>query len=334
MKRIAWIWLVLFGVAGIATAEPISEKDFNALKKRVDDLEKQVRYQKAHIKLLKTRVKKLQKQLAENGAAGDSASDTRLGREGPSTDPLQKPVALNFQNTPLSHVVKALRAKTDANIRLYEQDIPAGGTRISINFRGSVEKTLDKICSLSNMSWKREDKTVKIGKPARFGKPTEDRGGGSEMDRTTEKPDRGSSVGNRAPNFKLKTLGGTAVSPKSAKGRPLLLDFWATWCGPCRREIPNLKKVYKKYHRKGLLVLGVSLDRDEDELEDFIKKNKMPWPQVLLEGKTKEKMLGRYNVRGIPNMILIDGNGIIRGRGLRGQALETAIEKLFGKRSR
>jgi len=98
------------------------------------------------------------------------------------------------------------------------------------------------------------------------------------------------------------------------KGKVILVDFWATWCGPCRAELPRVKKAYADYHAKGLEVLGVSCDNDGEELSKFLKENKdMPWPQ-LFDAKNPgwHPLAKSYGIDGIPTMFLIDKKGVVR----------------------
>src|SRR5712675_891831 len=91
------------------------------------------------------------------------------------------------------------------------------------------------------------------------------------------------TVGGKAPAFEAKSTDGKTIKfPEDYKGKVVLLDFWATWCGPCRSEMPNVVSSYEKLHEQGFEILGISLDRDNqgDKLAAYTRDNKMPWPQV------------------------------------------------------
>jgi len=136
------------------------------------------------------------------------------------------------------------------------------------------------------------------------------------------------SPGRKPPAFTVNDLDGKPQSPDRFQGQVLLIDFWATWCGPCRGELPNVKAVYDKFHDKGFSILGVSLDEDKDALQKFVKDQNMVWPQ-LFDGKGwKNEIAQLYGVNAIPRTLLLDRQGVIRHVNLRGPALEKAVADL------
>ena len=110
---------------------------------------------------------------------------------------------------------------------------------------------------------------------------------------------------------------------------PVLVDFWATWCPPCRAEVPSIVKAYKEYKDKGFEILGVSFDQDKAEFEKYIKENEMPWPQYF-DGKGWENEIGpTYGIQSIPTMYLLDGEGKVVTTDLREGKLEEELKKLL-----
>jgi len=129
------------------------------------------------------------------------------------------------------------------------------------------------------------------------------------------------------PDFAVKDLAGNPLSLANYKGKVVLLDFWATWCGPCMAELPNVVKAYETHHPKGFEIIGVSLDEDPDTLKDFLKTKKIPWVQHC-DGKAWEgKLPAQYGVHKIPTTFLLDRTGKIIARDLRGEELDAAVAK-------
>ena len=119
------------------------------------------------------------------------------------------------------------------------------------------------------------------------------------------------------------------LSEYAGKGKWVLIDFWASWCGPCQWEMPNVVEAYKKYHDKGLEIVGLSFDSDKDAWENAIKYWDMPWIH-LSDLKGGSSLAGRvYGITGIPDNVLIDPEGTIVARDLRGPRLEAVLSNIF-----
>jgi thiol-disulfide isomerase/thioredoxin len=139
--------------------------------------------------------------------------------------------------------------------------------------------------------------------------------------------------GKKPPTFEVKTLTGETLKfPDDFKDRLVMLDFWATWCGPCLGELPNLKRVYAEFHAQGFDVLGVSIDTEEsrDKLTEFLKEKDIAWQQVHEPGAWDGRLPKQFGVSAIPNCVLVDGkSGLIVATtaSLRGTALRNTIER-------
>lgn len=138
------------------------------------------------------------------------------------------------------------------------------------------------------------------------------------------------AIGSMAPEISLADTAGNMFNLSSLRGKIVMIDFWASWCGPCRKENPNVVELYKKYKDKGFEILGVSLDRERSKWLQAIKTDGLVWKHVsdLLYWKSKPAQL--YGVSSIPATFLVDRDGKIIGKKLRGPALEQKMAELFG----
>ena len=143
----------------------------------------------------------------------------------------------------------------------------------------------------------------------------------------SKKVQKSLAVGAKFPDFDEKDLDGKPLSVANHKGKVVLVDFWATWCGPCISELPNVLKTYEKYHSQGFEIIGISLDQDKDKLTGFIDKKGMKWAQFFDGKGWGNKLAGKYGVQSIPMTYLLDGEGKIIAKNLRGEALEEAVGK-------
>ena len=151
---------------------------------------------------------------------------------------------------------------------------------------------------------------------------------GKELENIIEKT-KLTAIGNPAPEFTSNDAGGKAVSLSSFRGKYVLIDFWASWCGPCRLENPNVVKAFRKFHDKGFDIFGVSLDETKPEWLQAIKKDGLNWTQVADLKGWKADAVTLYGVNGIPMNYLLDKNGIIVAKGLRGEALDGKLTELL-----
>lgn len=139
------------------------------------------------------------------------------------------------------------------------------------------------------------------------------------------------AVGQQAPDFTMNDPEGKPVTLSSKIGSKLLLiDFWASWCGPCRQENPNVVKVYAEYHKKGFDILGVSLDRSKEDWVKAIADDKLTWSHVSDLKYWDNAAAKMYAVRAIPSNVLLDETGKIIDRNVRGEALAKKVAEVLG----
>jgi thiol-disulfide isomerase/thioredoxin len=135
------------------------------------------------------------------------------------------------------------------------------------------------------------------------------------------------------PDFAETNLNGGTLSVAALKGKVVLLDFWATWCAPCRAELPNVIASYQKHHSEGFEIIGVSLDSDREKLNTFLKQQDgMTWPQYFDGEGWGNKLAAKYGVESIPFALLIGPDGKIIGKDLRGEELENAVSAAVAKK--
>ncbi len=135
--------------------------------------------------------------------------------------------------------------------------------------------------------------------------------------------------GQEAPEINLPSLDGVNIALSSFKGKVVLIDFWASWCGPCIKEMPNVVKAYAKFKNKGFEIYGVSLDQDKGKWVEAIKKNGITWPQVSDLKQWDCEPAKQYGVTGIPYTVLLDKEGKIIAKNLRGEELEKKLAEVL-----
>ena len=132
-------------------------------------------------------------------------------------------------------------------------------------------------------------------------------------------------IGKTVPDFSAMDIDGNPISLEQYRGKVVLLDFWAVWCGPCIAEMPNVKAVYNSYKNEGFDIIGISLDTDEDRLRDYLKENDIPWRQVFSGEGWKSPVAQQYGIRAIPAPWLIAKDGTLITHQARGEKLEQLV---------
>lgn len=132
-------------------------------------------------------------------------------------------------------------------------------------------------------------------------------------------------IGNQCPNLQLNTLDGKQISIESLKGKVIIIDYWASWCGPCRRANKTLKKLYAKYKQEGLEIYSIS-DDDKNDLKKAIKQDKITWLTMYDENSVVAR---KWNISYIPFTVIVDKTGKIVAADVEAKDLETLIKKLL-----
>jgi thiol-disulfide isomerase/thioredoxin len=133
-----------------------------------------------------------------------------------------------------------------------------------------------------------------------------------------------------APPFSITTTDGQRVSLDELKGKAVLIDFWATWCAPCREALPHMREIAKKFQGQPLVLLSVSLDNDEQKWKDFVARNGMTWPQYR-DGGFTGRVATLFAVRAIPQTFTIDADGVLQDQHIGDAAIEGKLKKLVGR---
>lgn len=137
-------------------------------------------------------------------------------------------------------------------------------------------------------------------------------------------------IGRRAPEFSAPNPEGKSVSLKESLGKITIIDFWASWCEPCRKESPNMVNLYSEFHDKGLNIIGVSLDEDVTKWKEAIATDKLSWTQVSNLKKWKDQIAIQYGVKAIPSTFVLNQYGVVVAKDLTGDALKAKITELLG----
>jgi thiol-disulfide isomerase/thioredoxin len=138
-----------------------------------------------------------------------------------------------------------------------------------------------------------------------------------------------STIGSYVKDFTMNSMDGKTIRMSDFKGKYLFIDFWASWCGPCRAENPNVLKAYENYKDKSFAVLGISIDDNTGKWKEAVEKDKMPWTQVLNNKGSENDVAAYYGIQAIPSTMLLDADGKIIALNLRGEKLHEELQKVL-----
>ena len=234
--------------------------------------------------------------------------------------------------------MKARKENNTDSINSYKEKMQASGNKnkeFNINFVKESEPSLFSVLLLENLLNSNQLPSNEIREILNSYPPKlQESVSGQRM---KEKIDASlaTAEGSLAPDFTAPTPDGKEITLSKVKGKVTIIDFWAAWCGPCRKENPNVVKVYEKYHDKGLEIIGISLDgnpRQKDAKQEWlnaIEKDGLTWHHVSNLNYFNGPVAKKYNIRSIPATFILDSEGKIIAKNLRGPALEKKISELL-----
>ncbi|SHJ17602.1 TlpA disulfide reductase family protein [Flavobacterium terrae] len=243
---------------------------------------------------------------------------------------------MDFQNKNRALIVEAQQKNDTASLKKFQKEFSKFGDEFKIVNESYVEKSPKSFLSallIEGMFAEVEPKIQKIQKY--YDALADDIKQTKPGKRIKQKLSKFKSVeiGQKAPDFSGPTPDGKTISLKQSLGKVTIVDFWASWCEPCRKENPNVVALYNEFHSKGLNIIGVSLDREggSAQWKEAIAKDKLAWNHISNLKFWEDPIAKQYNVQSIPSTFILDKNGIIVAKNISGAELKAKISELLAK---
>ncbi len=244
-------------------------------------------------------------------------------------------------------IQKKIRAFKEANGLAMQQAMKTKDTATISRLRGEFKKLMDEVNASGENYLKTHPKSFVsalllenyVGSPMADAKKMQ--GYYDNLDQTLKDTKVGKkiakaladlktvTVGKRAPDFSAPDVNGKSVSLNASIGRITIIDFWASWCEPCRREMPNMVALYNEFHSKGVNIIGVSLDKTADKWKEAIAKDGLIWTQVSNLKEWKDPIAEMYGVQSIPATFVLNQYGVIVAKDLTGAELKAKIAEML-----
>ncbi len=241
-----------------------------------------------------------------------------------------------FQNKNRASIMQAQQKNDTATINKIQKEYSKFGDEFKILNESYVEKSPKSFLSallIESMFGELEPNIQKIQKY--YDTLSDDVKQTRPGKRIKQKLDKFKSIGigQKAPNFSGPNPEGKTISLKESLGKVTIIDFWASWCAPCRKENPNVVALYNEFHSKGLNIIGVSLDREGEatKWKEAIANDKLTWNHVSNLKFWEEPIAKQYNIQSIPSTFILDKNGVIVAKNLSGAELKAKISELLAK---
>ena len=238
----------------------------------------------------------------------------------------------DFQTNNMAKIQQAQMSNDEAAMEALMDDYEKISDKLKVQSQDFVKKHKDAFISLILLEQLSQSKTITTAELETYFKA---------LDKDLQETPRGKKlaekmkelglveIGKVAPDFSAPNPEGKTVSLKESLGKVTIIDFWASWCGPCRQENPNVVKLYNQYKDQGLAIIGVSLDKDADAWKKAITDDQLAWTQISNVKFWQDPIAKQYGISSIPATFILDSKGVIVAKDLRGAELEAKVAELL-----